>query len=329
MTETPREQLLGYLLGALENDEQNEIETIISKDTQLQRETAILNRALSPLDACRCEFAPPSGLARRTCEFVEEQIRLEEHISVMRPVDAPPCRSSRVRWQDSIMAVGIMVAACGLLFPAILDSREQARLMCCQNNLREIGTSLASYSENHNGYFPEVPHKGKLAAAGIYAPRLIKDGYLPNVHQVVCPGSSLADEKQFSIPSIDELLSTSDPDRLAEMHRRMGGSYGYSLGHLQDGEYQHTKNLYRPSFAVMADSPSQACPSHQSCNHGGKGQNVLFEDGHVEFLPTTRPLGLPDDVFTNDDGLVAAGVHPNDSVIGSSHARPILNTGTQ
>lgn len=350
MTETPREQLLGYLLDALEDDEQTDIEKILNDDAELQREMAVLNRALSPLDASRREFSPPPGLAARTCVSVAENVAGGDadaqtaaplagavaaaaetqpagHAPMMHPVDAPPCRSGRARWQDSIMAVGIMVAACGLLFPAIQDSREQARLMSCQNNLREIGTSLASYSDNNNGYFPKVPQRGNLAAAGIYAPRLMKDGYLPNIHQVVCPGSALADEKDFSIPTIDELQSASDPGRLAAMQSRMGGSYGYSLGHIKDGVYQHTKNLRRPNFAIMADSPSQTCPTHQSCNHGGNGQNVLFEDGHVEFLPTTRPLGLADDVFTNDDGQVAAGIHPDDSVIGSSPTAPIIHAG--
>jgi hypothetical protein len=338
MTEPPREQLLGYLLGALEDGEQADIEHILTNDTKLQRETAVLNRALSPLDASRREFAPPPGLAAQTCAFVTEaqpvetrpvETRPAGHAPMMHPVDASPCRPSRVRWQDSIMAIGIMIAAGGLLFPALQDSREQARLMSCQNNLREIGTSLASYSDNHHGYFPKVPQRGNLAAAGIYAPRLLKDGYLSNIHQVVCPGSALADEKEFSIPTIDELQATSDPGLLDAMHGRMGGSYGYSLGHVKDGVYQHTKNLHRPNFAIMADSPSQTCPTHQSCNHGGKGQNVLFEDGHVKFLPTTRPLGLADDVFTNDDGQVAAGIHPDDSVIGSSPTAPIIHAGSR
>lgn len=352
MTETAREQLLGYLLGALEEDEQAEIERILDEDAGLQRDLAVLNRALYPLDASRRDFSPPPGLAVRTCEFVSQKIAagveqvetavekaaapLEKCVRAaaatqaarrgtkMHALDAATCPNSKVRWQDSLMGVGIMVAACGLLFPAIMDSREQARMMHCQNNLREIGASLAGYSESHNGYFPQVPARGNLAAAGIYAPTLARDGYLSNPRQVICPGSTLAGEREFSIPSLDELQSTADPVALADMQNRMGGSYGYSLGHLENGEYRPTKNLNRENFAVMADSPSHALPSHQSRNHGGKGQNVLFEDGHVKFLPTPRPLDLGDDVFTNEEGRVAAGVHANDSVIGGSNASPFI-----
>ncbi len=355
MTEPPREQLLGYLLGALEDNEQAEIETILDGDAALRRELATLNRSLAPLDAARREFSPPAGLATRTSAFVAESARATEERATeeaedaattpllataveaaaraepckqsakMKPVDLPCGSASRIRWQDSLVAAGIMVVACGLLFPAILDSREHARIMECQNNLHDIGTALASYSGNNNGYFPRVPAQGNLAAAGIYAPRLLKSGYLPNASQIVCPGSDLADDESFSIPTIDDLQSASCPDELSAMKDRMGGSYGYSLGHIKDGRYHNTKNLQRENFALMADSPSHALPSLQSRNHGGSGQNILYEDGHVKFLPTTKLLGLSDDVFTNDDGLVAAGVHADDSVIGSSPSAPIIN----
>lgn len=355
MTEPAREQLLGYLLGALDDNEQADIEKILDSDADMRRELATLNRSLAPLDAARREFSPPAGLASRTCEFVaasalateerpteeaedatatpllEEAVAAAasaqpaEHSAKMQPVDSPYVSASRVRWQDSIVAAGIMVAACGLLFPAILDSREHARIMECQNNLHDIGTSLTSYSDSHNGYFPKVPEKGNLAAAGVYAPQLRQSGYLPDVRQVICPGSDLADDNNFMVPMYDDLQSITNPEELVTIKSRMGGSYGYSLGHIKDDRYHNTKNLHRENFALMADSPSHAVPSHQSQNHSGNGQNVLYEDGHVKFLPTTKSLGLSDDVFTNDDGLVAAGVHPDDSVIGGSQATPIFN----
>ncbi|MBN2292095.1 MAG: DUF1559 domain-containing protein [Pirellulales bacterium] len=359
MTEPAREQLLGYLLGALDDNEQADIENILNSDAELRRELAILNRSLAPLDAVPREFTPPPGLAARTCAFVAASTKStavlppeetedaqatpllapavaaaaattpDKHSAKMKPVDSACGGAGRVRWQDSIVAAGIMVAACGLLFPAILDSREHARLMQCQSNLHHIGTSLAEYSDTHGGNFPLVPEKGKLAAAGYYAPQLRESGYLPDVRQVICPGSDLADDDQFTVPYPEELQSTSCPQKLAEMKRRMGGSYGYTLGHMNNGRYHGTKNLHRENFAIMADAPSQDLPSHRSHNHGGNTQNVLFEDGHVESMPTAELMGLPDNVFTNDNGEVAAGLHPDDSVIGSSPSAPVFNASMQ
>ncbi len=357
MIEPAREQLLGYLLGALDDNEQADIEKILDSDATLRRELAILNRSLAPLDAAPREFSPPPGLASRTSAFVATSATTAKKVEgsqgspllatsvaaatatepaahpnnshKMKPVDSVCGNSSRVRWQDSIVAAGIMVAACGLLFPAVLGSREQARIMTCQKNLHGVHTALADYSESHGGLFPKVPEKGKLAAAGMYAPQLLQDGYLTSPRQVICPGSELADDNEFTVPTIDELQSTTSPSRLEELKRRMGGSYGYTLGHINDGRYHGTKNLRRANFAIAADEPSHVSSSLQSRNHGLNGQNVLYEDGHVKFQPTTRALGLPDDIFTNDNGVVAAGLHPDDAVIGSSPSAPVFNASMQ
>ena len=51
-------------------------------------------------------------------------------------------------------------------------------------------------------------------------------------------------------------------------------------------------------------------------------QNVLFEDGHVDFLRTCTNEAVKDHIFANQDGKVAPGIGPNDAVIGPSHVTP-------
>ncbi len=52
-------------------------------------------------------------------------------------------------------------------------------------------------------------------------------------------------------------------------------------------------------------------------NHDRCGQNVLFEDGHVQFLKNCRctPKGHADDIFANSLGEIAPGTSADDSVI--------------
>ena len=69
----------------------------------------------------------------------------------------------------------------------------------------------------------------------------------------------------------------------------------------------------------MADAPSLYLASYQTSNHGARGQNVLFEDGHVRHMRTCRDCPYSDDVFHNDQGKLAPGTHANDSVIAPSH----------
>ena len=220
----------------------------------------------------------------------------------------------------------MFLVAAALTLPAIQSSRFHARLSACRDNLRELGVSLAGYSRANHDYFPRVPVEGKLASAGIYAPTLLHEGFLTEARRVCCPDSPLADAGPAHVPTLAE-LQASAPEQAARLRQQMGGSYGYCIGYVDHGVLCPTKNLNRPGFAILADAPREERSDRQSANHGGRGQNALFEDGHVEFLATSRPAGRIDDIFANDDNLVAAGMHRDDSVIASSGVAPIVYVG--
>jgi hypothetical protein len=338
-----REDLLGYLLGALDPARQAEIEQHLSEDSESRRQLVLLSRALAPLDATREHFDPPAGLAARTCQLVAEhsaadtsrhEASMEPAATIGRPsavrmrdtglVSAGP---ERFRWQDLITVAGVLVAASLLLFPAIQGSREQSRLLACQNNLRELGGAMQRYSDSHGGFFPKLSTQGNLAAASVYAPILAESQLLPNDRVVLCPGAPLASIdslEAFKIPTLEEIETAQSSDELRNMQETMGGSYGYSLGYEEGEQYCSTRNLHRSNFPIAADAPSDSLPNHMSENHGRLGQNVLFEDGHVAFTTSPRPSDLGgDNFYVNDNGEVAAGVDANDAVIGAGATPPI------
>ena len=325
-----QEQLLGHLLGALDDCEHQVIAARLRSDPDLCKQFEQVRLQLEPLSALRRDFSPPAGLAERTCRFVATRTNLPAAAeSGRRPMSAdaaPPSWIGRIRWTDMAVAAAIFAAASLLVVSAMLSSRFDSRLAGCRDNLRELGRSLTQYSEANGGYFPRVPSQGRSAGAGIYAPVLLRDGFLTDARRVVCPGSALAEQRDFRVPSINELQSA-PAEEAGRLRRGMGGSYGYNLGHMRDGAYQDTKNLRRGGFALMADGPGAEMPGHQSPNHGGRGQNVLMEDGGVRYYHTSRPYPQADDIYANDNGVVAAGTHPNDSVIGSSDAVPIIYVG--
>jgi hypothetical protein len=335
MASWPPQQLLGYLLGALEDDEQAAIEEQLRSDPKLRKRLATVRERIELLRGASCEFAPPPGLARRTCHFIAafaeaptgQPAATEPPRAAPLPAAAPLPSGGCWRWTDVSVMAGIMVTAVLLIFPAIQSSRFRARVTACQDNLQQLGTALVQYSEHHGKYFPQVPQQGNLAAAGIYAPALVSDGLLDSPQRVLCPGSSPAADRSLQVPSLGQLQAATGRE-LERLRSMMGGSYGYSLGYVEDGRYVSTRNLSRPTFALMADAPSDTLPGFQSENHGGQGQNVLFEDGHVRFLTSSRPIEDGDDVFVNDTGLVAAGDHRNDSVVAGSAAAPLVFIST-
>jgi hypothetical protein len=312
-----REDLVGYLIGALEPHEAAAVEAQLSRDEKLRFDLERLRRSLSILEVNREQFEPPSGLAARTCQFVAMQVNTTL---------APPASSgSRWRMADLVVAAGIFIAASMLFFPAIYHSRYSSQIANCENNLRRISQALADYSGLHNGYFPALSAEGPQSAAGVYAVKLMDDGLVDEPQWFICPSSPLADKlDQFHVPSRKELESV-PREKLAELERLMGGSYGYNLGYLaEDGKYHPTKNLHRKNFAILADAPVGESDKPYSLNHGGWGHNVLFEDGHVDYLKTCNAAGCKDNIFLNDQGKMAAGIHRDDAVIGTSSAHPLI-----
>jgi hypothetical protein len=235
---------------------------------------------------------------------------------------------------DMATAAGLLLAITLLLIPAVGKSRFVARLDECQNNLRQIGLALSNYSARHEGMFPQVPTQGPLAAAGVYAHTLVQTGYLEDERVVLCPASPEAEKPEdFRLPTLPELAQAAKA-QLAHWRRTMGGSYGYTLGYVENGEYQPIRNWQRPRFAIMADTPLATTPANTAAqirtdNHGGMGQNVLFEDGHVGFMCTRIVEGTADDIYANDQGLVAAGMHADDAVIAHSSAVPLISAGSR
>ncbi|MGD9721033.1 MAG: hypothetical protein AB7O59_03145 [Pirellulales bacterium] len=311
-----RDQLIGYLLDALEPGEREQVQAHLERDPQLQRELDLLSYSLLPLAADRNHYEPPLGLADRTCQIVFERTRVLA-------APATPYAAPQRQWSmaDMVVAAGIFVAAALLFFPAVSQSRFAARVTQCQDNLRRFGMALNTYSEAHGGFYPNVPAEGPCAAAGIVAVKLRDMGLLDSSDLLICPASDLADNPEaFRIPTEQEIYAVRGA-QLAEVRKRMGGSLGFNLGFYSNGKYYSPRNLHRVRYAVAADQPSAEAPYH-SQNHGGCGQNVLFEDQHVEYLTTCRARGCRDHIYTNDEGVVGPGLHLHDAVIAPSHASP-------
>ncbi len=320
MSDPLQEQLLGHLLGALEDSEEGQVAARLKSDAGLRRELARVRGRLEVLESGRYDFLPPPGLAERTCRVVASQAGSSAAFQrrPMSPTATAPSSAGRFRWLDVAVAAAVFAAVWLLTVPAIQSSRFNARLVACQGNLRQVGVGMLEYSQLHGGYFPCVSRRDGPGAAGICAPILARDGFVTESRWFVCPGSALADQQGFRASF--RRLQTAPREKLGDLRRWMDESYAYHLGYIRDGVCHGTKNLGRTHFALGSDTPgSDPSNGRQSRNHGGYGQNVLLECGAVKFVTSSRPFSRADDIFANRWGLVAPGVDIDDSVI----ARPI------
>ncbi len=313
-----REQLLGYLLGALEPSEQASVEALLATDPDLRRELERLRVSLGALDDASEEeeqdLEPPPGLGARTFQFVRSHAGWGNRGQLA---------GSPGAWKapDYMIAAGIFFVASMLVFPAIQNSRAGARLTACQDKLRQLGVALTQYGQVY-GCLPFIPATGNLAAAGSYAPMLQQAGMLTSPAQIVCPESQLAQKRDFRVPTVAE-LEHAGPTILTVLHRSMGGTYGYHPGHIENNRYVPTRVHGREHFAVMADAADESGSDH-SLNHAKRGQNVLCQSGRVVFIVIPRLIENGDHIYVNDYGVKGAGRGANDSSICNSAVPPLV-----
>ena len=383
MNHSSQQDLLGYMLGALDAQEQRDLQQQIDNDPALEESLLDLKAALTPLDSIDSKGYRP-GLARRTCEAIAnwdaesaasrlaflDQTNIDSDKScdpqpnqtpapatAVEPTSdscllagvpvaevlateatsaenlypknlAPELSRSNARadnggfkassWsmRDMLVGVAALAVLAGLLFPALNYSRQQGRLMACQNNLSQVGKALMSYSGMHEGKFPSTQSQGNLAFNGCYAPILKEAGLVTDDSQFACAG--VTDAAPVVIPSVDQVEAAETESQRLHYRKTMGGHFGYSLGYEEGDRYQ-APQAGIANVILLADQPSSRA-DRQSLNHDGLGQNCLFGDGRVMFV--SGPAYGHDLVYENDRGIVGPGTHALDSVIGPSHLSP-------
>lgn len=327
-----RERLVSYLLGELSPSEAAQVEHEVEQDPQLAKQLDHLRDCLFGGD---CESELPSGLADRTADSVHDLVLgLERPIDCDGPADDglisstdAPTATCQFTLVDAGVAVGVVLALGMMLLPALQESRVAARRAACKNNLARIGQALTLYAEQHNGLFPHI-EPGENA--GMFAFKLANDQTIDRdelSRLILCNSSPLAEEVAngtftVQVPKPSD-LNNADPASLRAMRKSMGGSYAYRLGYLDGQLYMPIKNGRNSRSPLLSDAPNPGrCGRWQSLNHGGCGQNVLFEDGSVSYRSNCFLPAVDDNIFVNTVGKPAAGRKWNDSVLVSSEVTP-------
>jgi prepilin-type processing-associated H-X9-DG protein len=316
----PTENLLGYLLNALDEKNQREVEAYLADNTEAQGRLAALRGALEPLAADREDPAPPPDLIYRTLGRVAEHASLRELPRA--PLPSPVQIQYRPVWRrtELLVAASILVVALGFASSALAHLRDWSACAECKNNLRVFFGALQAYHEEHR-QFPDVKAEAPRDAAGMMVPMLVSAGVLdPADVNVRCPGNSVGRGCPVTYEKARD-LSVSDFDKVAP---RLMSCYAYSLGYYDDGGFYHAPHRRGGNDAdvpLMSDRPPYGNDTDNSPNHGGAGQNVLFQDGHVDFM-TVRHRANDSDIFLTRDRTIAAGRDPQDFCLGQSAARP-------
>lgn len=332
-----REDLLGYLLGALEPDEMERVEHAVRNSPALRAELDRLQASLRPLEEADEIFEPPADLLSRTWDAID---RAEAaHPATAGGVNAAggkraaaqPLSPAAVtpagrdwRWVDLIATGLAAMLMAGVVLPSILRGRFEARRGACQSNLREAGVAVVHFATREpDRRIPQLSVDGPQAFSGIYAVQLREAGLMPKLLPFWCP--SLDVPSQWvgrPVPTEAEIMSAT-PQRLGLLQKVAGGHYAYSLGIREQGRYMAPRFQGRADFAILADAPVETLDGWATA-HEGRGFNLLFEDGRVRFFTTGTTAAFADHPFLNRRGAVEAGVDANDATLAPSWRPPFI-----
>lgn len=359
MINPSEENLLGYLIRANEEHEQEALAEQIRTDAKLRKDCQILQSGLALPAADEEHLDPPSALAKETCcklwsmvdsgEFPKLPALTKQSelaISPASPAVANPLAASlaavgavdrsedqvvpsqdntlskprgRLHWLDLAVAGSVLVVIGGVLSTQVLQSRTSALRQSCQNNLQLLHVGLTDYASLNGNRLPTAAEQGPLAFAGMFGPTLRNSGHLRNERTLICPESALAKQTDVQLPTLVE-LQRATPVELPVLQRRAGGTYSFTLGYIENGKYQTIRLEGQPNFALMSDPA--ASDRRPDLHHGQRGQNVLLKNGSVRFITECQLEGCHDNHFLNDAGEVGPGNHAADAVLVGSGVGP-------
>lgn len=298
-------QLIGYLLNALEEEEREQIEQELRRRPELRKRLQRLKERLAILELGRVEVLPPRGLAERTCQRVLKDRQVPSPGSAVavtaglgRRYSAggrQPCgfrlspladywAGQRPGWSFADLAVGglVMLIVVSLLFPALAEVRFRFRVLACRDNCRELFQAIHHYQNVRNLQGPAGIVRANMAMVEQLAGN---SPWRPMLHP--CPGAVPEMGHNRRANSFQNATFFTPLELIAE--DVTGGLYGYVP--LKTGSPNASLPVEQVSLAALP--LWRDCPDPRDCggwswNHEGRGENWLFADGHVAFLPRSE-----------------------------------------
>ena len=198
---------------------------------------------------------------------------------------------------ELLVVIAIIGILAGILLPVLSRARESARRTQCMSNIKQIGMGLIMYANENSELFPsDTAYAG--ASPAMRGLNLLYDTYISDKRVFNCPSDTQVDAQSNAGMSPFTANDSFDKDEC---------SYGYDRAHTQADD---------ADVALVADRPP-ATPSAtaNTTNHNARGQNIVYVDGHVEFIISPLAGWFYSDGTTRDNIYIDNSTASTDTYI--------------
>lgn len=219
---------------------------------------------------------------------------------------------------ELLVVIAVLALLVGILMPALSAARHYARRAACASNLRQVGTAIHLYANDHEDTIPFGPGGRPVTGSNFYtvtgnvtsllsledgAPvglGLLLEGYLAQQPTVLfCPGADQPSEAEHQLARVGLAQAQSDfyyrhasvallTGKPEKFHVRLSDLGKNSMGRSIGALVSDVQFLAHPSLA--------AWQVKTRTSHRRQWSNVLFAAGHVNALSNAE------DRFTVDIG---------------------------
>jgi prepilin-type processing-associated H-X9-DG protein len=325
-----KQLLFDYCIGLTSQEEKSEAEALISSNDEAAKIHSKIKSTLSPLTSIEPELCP-DDLVERTVWRLKSlansnQDRLQQ---LLASEQIRETAAQKPQWlglgRRLATAAVIMIAGSILItsFRAVSGyARHHSQLQKCQMQQSGIFQGLKNYISDHDC----PPTVATAAGAPWYKlgdqrsenhsntrrPYLLVKGDYVDSDCFICPSCSKDDRPPKLTPSQIQTLKDF-PDR-----KYISYSFQINCRGLGDSKLLFRKVLMADLSPLFEELPKDLDKplkirlnlellTRNSINHKRRGQNVLFGDGHIEFLKTRFIKLSTDDIFTLQDTDVYQG----------------------
>jgi len=325
-----RELLFDYCMGLTSQEQTAEAEALISSNEEANEINSKFKTILAPLNSIEPEPCP-DALAERTVWRLNSlanssRDRLQQLLAEEQSREITSKTWHWVSLVKRLATAAVFMIAGSVLLTTLNYLRYNSRLQACKMQQSSIFQGLNNYISDHDGQRPavattagapwwKVGYQGSENHSNTRNIYLLVKGDYVKLSDFVCPGSKLGRLLEAT-PS--QIRTYKDfPDR-----RSITYSFQIYCSRAGNGKLLCRKVLmadWNPLFEGLPEDFSKQFNLRlnrnlltlNSSNHtyfgNRRGQNVLFGDGHIEFL-RTRYIGISkDDIFTLHDTDIYQG----------------------